>query len=336
MSEHNPQETKKEPLVVALPANSAFAKHPELVKHADFSPEKTLPETKGERGFRLLRFWIAEVVVLALTAAIAYSARYNEAGTISKISKKLEGLAKQVVGTDETTPHGRLGKSFADAMVTFHGGNVFAPFLYAMERKKGVIVNFINERFGTPEEVEIGKLRVENEPKPSFLSVLKGRLVAFAIVFSSFSLADQLLGYTTDPADTGKKIFRFNKYVDNVSQWFGEKFGPTGIDYSTITDETIKDAPKSYKLGGILALDVYATTAAITIWTAFNKIFARREDKAKSDNAPRRMTAVEMRDVVEDAAPQKSFTHEINPRYADGFVQGLQHAAPQAAGIGVE
>ncbi len=249
--------------------------------------------TTGEKYYHRFKFIFAEGFILAATAAIAYVARHGKesyAGVPNYLQKFQNWFENKLVNNklyklDDSTPiRKRLAQATASTMVTFHGGNLFAPIMKKLEDNKHEIVEGLNKKFGKEGEVELGRERQKDDPEQSWADIIKGRLGAFGIVAGSFFTADILLGKDKSAA---KPRYRFDKFED----WFGRKvagFTAGGKELSKIpisqelTAEMAKN--KSYRFGKILALDIYATTAAIMIWNAISHMSAKERIKSEQPN----------------------------------------------------
>jgi hypothetical protein len=251
-------------------------------------------KTTGEKYYDRLKFGVAEVVILGATAAIAYVARYGDKkwdsinvfkwiqdvcevafSPLKKIGK--DGGKLREIGTT-------IAGAAASTMVTFHGGNAFAPAMKWFEDKKKSIVDYFNARSGKPGELEVGREHLEKAPKQTWGDVIKGRFAAWGIVFASFVSAGILAG--KDKHGMG----RFDKFEEGFGRWVasftkaGKELhiglpGKTGIALHRELEGVAK-SNRTYRFGKILALDIYATTAAILIWNAISKISAKKRQNA--------------------------------------------------------
>jgi hypothetical protein len=220
--------------------------------------------TTGERLFSRIRFGIAEAFILIVSAVLAYRSRYGE-GTLKKWSE----TASQWVGgrvKDE-----RLAAMFSSTLITSWGGWFFVPPMHWMDQKKEAIVTALNTRFGKPGEVEHGRENIRKEQKTSLFTVLLGRVASFAAVFGAFFAADRMLG-----KDAGEN-YKFDTYC--------KKFGAEThkLFYRLTFRSPARDAEimqkRSYRYGEIVALDLFATTIAVALWTALNALFAGWSEK---------------------------------------------------------
>ena len=258
------------------------------------------PKTTGEKWFNGLRFAIGEVGVLGLTALIATESRYGRdtwAGGIPNIFKKMQAGFEKLLKplADKGGDKAVIAGALASTMVTFHGGNVYIPVYKGIQDNKENIVTYFNKTHGKPGEVEAGRERLRHQTKENWGDVVKGRLAAFAIVFTSFLSADLIAG------KDAKGARRF----DTFSEKFGEKISlltKEGKNVAAIADTTLRkealEASKSYRFGKILALDIYATTAAIALWTTISKLSAIVRGKKSREAAQEREGFIEGQQAV--------------------------------------
>lgn len=169
----------------------------------------------------------------------------------------------------------RLAGAGANTMILFHGGNAFAPIMLPLENNMENITNCINKRWGKPGEVEIAHEQLKDLPKQTWGDVIKGRLSAWGLIFISFLAADTLIGKTS------KGMPRFDAYEEWFGRWMAgfTKSGKTlGINNVPVHVplNPLQDANKIYRLGKILALDLYATTAGIFIWNGISRGSAKK------------------------------------------------------------
>jgi len=271
--------------------------------HAEEPPTK-LPKTKGEKIFGVTRFFIAEVVILAATALLAYYDKHHKGpnGEPNFLNRMTKGTSN-FLGEKLKLPK-FVANSAANMMFLSWGGNIFAPVMLMMDRKKKEIVTYFNEKYSTPEETERAKKTIDQEPKPNLWDVIKGRFTAMVIVMGSFLAADKLLG--TDK----EGMNRFAKYEDKFGRFihklFGDKNSPLPMQ------ET-----KSYRYGSILALDIYATTASVTSWIAANKFFSALKQKKEK---PRPAPSPEV-SLAQSAPVEKQEAASENKSWAAGIEQ---------------
>jgi hypothetical protein len=308
-----------------------------------------IPKTTGEKWFKVLRFAVAETMILGLTAGIAFIAWHGKEkyGPVPNYLKKMqEGFQEWL----EPLKHkGETGPLFVAAasgtMVTFWGGNLFAPVMKWMQDKRENIITAINRRWGKPGEVEQGHERLRHETKESWGDVIKGRIAAWLIVFSSFFSADVIAGKDKEG------LRHFDKFTARAGRWVAGVTKEGKNIAKTPLKELIEHPPanKPYQFGKILALDIFATTAAIAIWTAVSKFSAilrnRRgvvAEEAGMDEIARHTagkSAAATSDATASAAgaaePDEKVSHtsRIGERPAD--YRGLAEREPGSPGMGV-
>lgn len=246
----------------------------------------TLPKTTGERYYDVSQFLIGKVWIMAITAGIAYIAKYGKEsyGNIPNVFKQFQGWMEEKLLTNKIMPlekHGETGRRIAGAVsnatVLFHGGTLFAPLMRSMENNKAKIAAYFNKRYGQPGEVEIGHERLKDDPHHTWFDILKGRVAAFAIVFTSFVSFDLLLG-----KHKGSGLYHFDRYEEGFARWLagfakaGKEIAKTPVT-KALTKE--QDLNKLYRFGKIAALDLYATTASITIWNIVSRSSAKKRSE---------------------------------------------------------
>lgn len=247
--------------------------------------------------------------MLGLTAALAYiaSPEYGPAklGPVKNYLKSFSKWTEEKLLHNSVMPLAergdfgkRLAKSIATTTILVHGGNLYIPVYKAIQDRKENIVDTVNERWGKPGEVEAGKERLKHQTKETWGDVIKGRFAAWGIVFASFFGADMLAG--RDMKDSHQR-YRFDKFEDKFGRWVaGFTKGGEEIAKVPMTDvlpEALA-ANKTYRFGKILALDIYATTAAIAIWTAISRVSAIARGRKRHELAEERQAFAAGREAV--------------------------------------
>ncbi len=279
-----------------LVAPGATAPTPSRGDVRSITPASTPPQTSGERFYNRLQFITADAFIIAASAAIAYIAhpkfgRDSYFG-IPNVLKKFQGGVNHFFM--ETLRLGKggdfsklVGGAASSMMLTMWGGNVFAPALKAFENNKEKIVTWYNRTHGTPEEVEAGHERLKDTPKQTWGDVIKGRLAGAVIVWSSFVGGYALLGKSkklvTDTV-TGQASahYKIDLYEERVGRWFaglsktGKEIAATPMTQALTETQA---AHRGYRLGRMVALDVFAASAALIIWN----VIARASAKARAN-----------------------------------------------------
>lgn len=279
-------------------------------------------KTTGEKFYNRIQLAVGNVFILTATALLAYLTRYGKSsysiGSV-KIPNVLQGLQKwlnknvmenEKFKLDERPVIQRVVGAFLSTLVIFHGGNFFAPVMRSLENHREKIVTYANKRWGKPGEAEAGHERLKDLPKQTWGDVIKGRIVAFLIVFGSFATTDAILG-----KDKKTGMYRFDQY----EEWFGRKAagltkGGKEISKTPITQplSPAQSANPAFRFSKILALDLYATTAGIITWAFISRLSAKLRkapsEPAKPAEAP--TTA---------ALPQNSSKDETTPEKKTSF-----------------
>jgi hypothetical protein len=254
------------------------------------TPQDKAPKTTGEKFYDFLQFSIGKVAIIAATAVFANIAKYgkNSYGSVPNYLKKFQGWFHTKLLTNPVYPMGnkgefveRLAGAAANTTVTFHGGNAFAPLMKEMENHHEDIANFANRHWGKPGEVEQAHENLKDKPHQSWGDVAKGRVAAWAMVFTAFMGADALIG-----KDKKTGMYQFDKY----EEWFGRKLAGLTRSGKALADIPVaqaltaaQDANKTYRFGKILALDLFATSAALIVWNAVSRVSAqKRQDKKEA------------------------------------------------------
>ena len=152
------------------------------------------------------------------------------------------------------------------------------------EDSKSKIVNYFNRKSSNPDELEIGKQRLADEPKQSWMDIIKGRIVAMGIVSAGFFGIAYAAG---EDKKTGK--LRFDLFED----WGGVQLAKLTKEGKKIANtpvvkrlDDVTATNRTYKFGRMLALDIIATTVAIGIWNVVGGLSAKkRADQTQPMNS---------------------------------------------------
>ena len=281
-------------------------------------------KTTGEKYYGRLKFMTGEGFILALTAVFAYIANHGKSSYMGVPNglQKLQNWIKNDL-TVKKIPMQKMGRvgqllagSFASMIVTSWGGNFFAPVMKGFESVKHSLVDHFNQHYGKPGELEAGRERLSKEPKQTWGDVIKGRIASYGIVWAAFFSAMLLSGQKDG-------VERFDRYED----WFGKKLAGFTKDGGKIANTPIlerlhnpKATNKAYKFGRILALDIFATTAALVVWNIMNKFMAKKrtgtEDNLEivSNMSGLTFPAAVLSETPDLAVQQQSFSDRVQPR----------------------
>lgn len=262
-------------------------------KNATTKPLDISKKTTGEKYYDIFQFTVGKAWIMVFTAALAYLARYGKEkyGPVPNIFKSVQEKFYDGLLNNKVFPMAhrgefwtRLAGAAASTMAICHGGNLFAPILKWMENSREEISNYFNKHWGKPGEVEVAHERLKHLPKQSWGDVIKGRIGAWLLVFSSFLTLDRIIGKSEKSG-----MYYFDMYEEKFGRLVaGITRGGKEIMHTPLAQKLTKEQStnKIYRTGKILALDFYATSAAIIIWTAISRLSAKkRYDKDHDEYA---------------------------------------------------
>jgi hypothetical protein len=287
----------------------------------------TSQKTTGEKYYNVLKFAVAETVIVGVTAVTAYWAKYSER-TAFNIFGGIQGLVEKAfspltkIGKDGSKLRkfgGTVAALGEGASATWHGGTLFIPVMKWLDDSKQKFVHYFNAHYGKPGEVEAGEERVKNEPKKSWGDIIKGRLASWAIVFTSMNLAVFAVGN----GKNGRS--HFGNFEEAFGRWIAG-FTKEGKELSKISvnkvprleDPRLKTLNhpqannKAYRFGKILAIDIYATAVAIFIWNVVSAISAKKRHKQSDAHEVDRLESAQQ--PIKDNAESFSHASNLQPR----------------------
>lgn len=311
----------------------------------------TLPKTTGEKYYDVLQFLTGKAFIIVISGAIAYFARYGKEsyGKVPNYLKKFQDGFEKLLNENKLLPLGKsnVGKYFSGfasaTTLTMWGGNLFAPFLKAFENSKEKISNYFNKRYGTPEEVEIAHERLKDMPKQNWMDIIKGRVIGWISVCSSFIAVDMLI---SKDLKKDLKNSRLAQFEEKTGRWFAgfTQEGKTLSKIPLTQKLTVEQAKalsenKAYRTGKIVALDFFATSAAIIIWNAVSRYSASKRSKAQKAARDITTADVSIETVPTEQSmpePQKDpiqATGTITPRLSEGYVGLASEPSTVSQGI---
>ncbi len=278
------EDTKKEPVRTQEAKPEAAASSPEKTPEKKLDMERITP---GERFYDVFQFLTGKVFILAVTAVLAFTA-HKEYGPdkVAGIPNYLKRM--QVWAEKKFAPLTKIGEEgskkrdfgmlmaggLTSTLILSHGGNFFAPIIKWLENSREKITNAYNKKFGTEEDVEIAHEKFKDIPKQNWGDVIKGRLTAYATVFSSITGAYLAFGRSKNPNQHFK--------LDTYEEWFGRKVswitkGSHDIAKTPMSQALThqQKANKTYRFGKVLAIDLFATTTAIIVWNTVSRLSAK-------------------------------------------------------------
>ncbi len=213
------------------------------------------PASFGDKCFDTCTYGlIGGVATFLASLKFGFSARYG------KLAPTLERWTQSMEKTG-------LSRANAENLVMttalMMGGNVMLPVIRAAEHYRTPIVNAFNSHKGQQPVTE------DSQAKQSWGSILKGRALAWVMVFSAFKGTAALIGPD-----------KFEKFEHDFARNLVCK--PLGKPTHIHGMET-----KLYRYGRIGALDIFATTAATILLYFSSRFFA-----AQSANPPQAASAM--------------------------------------------
>lgn len=287
----------KELTPVIAPLRDAFMESTRPEEEKDIDPAK-LPKTTGEKYYDVVQFMTGKAWIMVFSAIMAYVARYgkDQYGPVPNVFKKAQVWFENKLLHNKVFPLGEKGEvgariagASASTTVLMWGGNLFAPIMKKLENNREAISNYFNRKFGQPGEEEIAHERLKDLHQQTWGDILKGRFVGWFTVCATFLGMDALIGKN---AKTGQ--YGFDAYEEWVARGLagltkkGKALniglpGETGIPlHQKLT--SAQEASKTYRFGKMVALDVFATSAAILIWNTVSRLSAKQRHEKNIAN----------------------------------------------------
>jgi len=273
----------------------------------EHKPPEPLPEAKntksgGEKTFdRAVYVGLAGVGTFIVTLYLAFKLkhggwagpRYQEA-----IGWTQRNLAR--VFSPETSK--KVAEEAVMTSALMMGGNAMIVPIGVAEHYKVPIVSGLNTMMGdkTPPEA------IEKAPKQTWWSLIEGRLVAWGAVFGALMSARFAVpkSFELFQAEVGERTHQ-------LVQWMRRA--------PTLVGEAVKET-RSFRVGKLAALDVFATIAAATILYVGGHFFARKQAEKKADRVEHRHGQHESMTVL-DEAPKIARAQVVGEKQHDGVVK---------------
>ncbi len=258
-------------------------------------------KSKGERVFdRAVYVGLAGVGTFIATLYMSNKFKNGE-WLGARYARAVDGLQRFF---QKMLPGGASRKMAEETIQTtslMMGGNAMLLPIGMAEHYKTPIVEGLNVALGdkTPSE------QIEKAPRQTWLSLIEGRVLAWGAVFSALITARFAF-----PKSFEMYCDEFASRTHQVVQWFKRK--------PALGEEAMKHTA-SYRLGGIAALDVFATAAAATLLYIGGHFFARRQEERKEARATRRSHSDS---VVRDATEREPGAAVMDSVDARAQVQG--------------
>ena len=277
------------------------------------------PKTTGEKIFDFLTYGVMGTVgtfVASVGFAFLAQRKFEKTwnNTATAISKpfiqhlKIEDSAKQADVQ-------KNANNLLLSIVLMMGGNLFVAPIGWMEARKKDIVHSFNQRFGSEKDVLQGDVDVENQPPVKFGPLLKSRLLAWATVFTSLTVASKFFE---------KPLTAFTQKGEDIAVKAADRIG------SKMNREDVKN------IGGNSAIDLFATIACTSMLYLFSKAFSRKEaakmQLAKTDDSvtqmPQSRASMQGESNREDERMQAGQPHST--RHQDKVTESRGQAAEVA------
>lgn len=281
----------------------------ELNKQSAITPQNAAAEPEaqaapakrsvGERMFDWFTYgglaWIGTFIA---TIPLAYYMKHE--GGEKHYKKAAEFLAKKKVNP-------ALSKGLMETFITMQGGNAMILPIIAAEHYKVPIVKGLNRLMNDPTDPST----IEEAPKQTAGSLVLGRLTAFLTVFACFFGARSAFKDTFSTFE--------HEFASHTSKLLGKPPHP---------------GSKTYRLGEIAALDVFATTAsAVLLYVSSHflakKAYAKKQPTPAVERETGNKTNAPLRDgeIATDSPllPKHEETADAVPTLK---VSNAQHDAP--------
>lgn len=207
------------------------------------------------------------------------------------------------------------------------GGNLMLIPMHVMEKSKKPIVQFFNQKFGKAGEIEAYEQRHAEIPKRSWGDFIKGRIVAFLVVWGSFTAAEKLWGEKMGNFvnGTGEKFSSLLKKDPYQKDADGNIKMDKDLDGNEFKVPTITN-----EIGRMFSLDFFATVSAVSILDVAAGFFS---GKKKSAVTPEQKMTINPANDNRDQTPAPAVATPTAPTAENKRDEAATpaEAAPQAA-----
>ena len=217
------------------------------------------PKTRGDKLFDRLVYGVMNGIgTFVLTVPLAYWAEHGK-GPIG--GKQYFDQAKTWLEAKKLSP-----KSSRDILMTsslFLGGTLMVLPVRLAEAFRPQIVKRLNG--GETAEAEAAAVAL---PPQTWGSLIKARLVAWGVVFSSFKLVQY-----------GTKAIGKPEALGTFEDWFANK----ACGLLKLEKGTAEAPSRAFRYGRIAALDLFATAASATLLYVGSRFFARHRSEKQQE-----------------------------------------------------
>jgi hypothetical protein len=287
-------------------------------------PAEKPVKSRGEQWFDRLVYGVMNPVgTFVVTLPIAYWMKYG-GGKKLVLDNAVKGMAKAKV------PAG-LASEVTDTLFTMQGGNVMVFLVAAAESFRRPFVRGLNAMLDEKHEAE----NIQEAPKQTAGSLVKGRIAAFTTVLVSFVSASFMFPETF-------RTFK-EEFAGRVCQVLKKAPYTVPLDQAKLMPVKAREAleTKAFRYGKLAALDVFATAMASTLFYIGSHVFAERREKkleAKEAKQPHTALSKTLRDEAvtkptpaNDTREAANDTDTPRPKVEMAQLQSALKAAPAPA-----
>lgn len=303
--------------------------HPQ---HDPAAEQKALftSKSKGERLFDTITYGaINGVGTFIATIPLAASLKYGKGAGLTKWGTK--SLLKTGM------PSG-IAEEMINTTALMQGGNLAIIPVKMMENYKPQIVDKLNDMLGD----KSGKASVQDDHKQSWMSLIKGRAVAWAAVFTGFRATAMIAGAEKIQAFDNKFSEICCKILHKPTHVFGadtkaftlaqaETKAASLAGTESIAARLANAETKAFRYGKIGAMDVFATAAATVILYVSSRYFAKKNPSWKilDDDSHQQTTG-----ATPTSSPKKTdpeYANQTESRFSDTVIPRNNPAKIQPA-----
>ncbi len=276
--------------------------NPSSMQPSQPSPAPSPRKTRGDVLFdRWLYGGLNGVGTFLLTLPLAY---WGDHGGGKATFQKFSNFLKERTPLSEQT-----AKTVVRATTLGLGGTVMVIPVRMIEGIRTPIVQALNRRYGSPEDQAVGAQVVAPQ---TWGSQLKGRAVAWTVVFGSFKAIEGI---------------GFGKKMEQFEHWVAEHIICKALK------QPLRDAmgneSKAFRYGKLAALDAFATAAAAMLFYTGTRFFASHRSEEKQAQLAERYSQNGAH-VLADAAGERASST------IDAIPQTMVHGEKQHPGLVTE
>jgi hypothetical protein len=228
----------------------------------------------------------------ALTLPVAYFLKHG--GGKPHYDKAAAALERQLVKVLPQDISGKASKIFLETSILMQGGNAMLLPVGIAEHYKVPIVKGLNQFLGDKTDPST----IEAAPKQTAMTLIRGRLRAFGIVFGAMAFAETFFG--------------------NHMRQFQQAAGRA---LCAFRNRPIDPHSKPYHYGELAALDVFSTAAAAVLLYEGSHKFAKEAQRKRASTVTR----------TDSTFPDNADTPGVTVTQAERAPETLAQAQAQTA-----